>query len=78
MKLRLRVMGKSTGVVLPQEMLRRMKVKKNDTLFALETPEGYLLVPYDPDTERQLSKGRKFMAQYRDTFGALSQSNHAD
>jgi hypothetical protein len=53
-------------------MLVRMKVKKNDTLFAVETPEGYLLTPYDPEVDRQLSKGREFMSKYRDTFRALA------
>jgi len=49
-----------------------MKVRKDDTLFAVETPDGYLLTPYDPEVELQLAKGRKFMAKYRDTFRALA------
>jgi hypothetical protein len=53
-------------------MLARMKVKKNGTLFTVETPEGYLLTPYYPEVERQLSKGREFMAKYRDTFRELA------
>jgi putative addiction module antidote len=72
MKLKLRAVGTSTGVLLPKEMLTRMKVKKDDTLFAVETQEGYLLTPYDPEVERQLTKGRDFMAKYRDTFRALA------
>jgi putative addiction module antidote len=72
MKLRLRSVGTSTGVLLPREMLVRLKVKKDDTLFAIETPEGYLITPYDPDVEQQLAKGRGFMAKYRDTFRALA------
>jgi putative addiction module antidote len=72
MKLKLRAVGTSTGVLLPKEMLVRMKVKKNDTLFAVETSEGYLLTPYDPEVERQLTKGRDFMSKYRDTFRALA------
>lgn len=72
MKLKLRSVGTSTGVLLPKEMLVRLKVKKDDSLFAVETPEGYLLTPYDPEVERQLTKGRDFMARYRDTFRALA------
>jgi len=34
MKLKLRSVGTSTGILLPKEMLSRMKVKKDDTLFA--------------------------------------------
>jgi putative addiction module antidote len=72
MKLKLRAVGTSTGVLLPKEMLVRLKVKKDDSLFAVETSEGYLLTPYDPEVEKQLSKGREFMARYRDTFRALA------
>jgi putative addiction module antidote len=72
MKLKPRSVGTSTGVLLPKEMLQRLKVKKDDTLFAVETAEGYLLTPYDPEVEQQLTKGREFIAKYRDTFRALA------
>jgi len=72
MKLKLRAVGTSTGVVLPKEFLHRLKVEKDDHLFAVETPEGYLLTPYDPEIDEQLKLGRKFVAKYRDTFRALS------
>ncbi len=49
-----------------------MKVRKDDQLFAVETPDGYLLTPYDPEVDRQLEKGRKVMAKYRETFRALA------
>ena len=72
MKLKLRAVGTSTGVVLPKEFLHRLKVQKDDQLFAVETPEGYLLTPYDPEVEEQLKIGRKFMRKYRETFRALA------
>jgi len=72
MKLKLRPVGTSTGIIVPKEMLTRMRVKKADTLFAVETPEGYLLTPYDPEVEKQLKLGREFMAEYRDSFRALA------
>ena len=37
MKLKLRAIGASTGVLLPKAMLIRLEVKKGDTLFAVET-----------------------------------------
>jgi putative addiction module antidote len=70
--LKLTNMGTSTGVVIPKEMMTRLKVKKGDTLFAVETPSGYLLTPYDPEIERQLELGREFMSEYRDTLRALA------
>lgn len=70
--LKLTTMGTSTGAVIPKEMLARLKVEKGDTLYAIETPEGYLLTPYDPTIDEQLKAGRQFMKQYRDTFKALA------
>lgn len=71
-KLKLTTVGSSTGTVIPKEMLNRLKVEKGDTLFAIETPDGYLLTPYDPEVEEQLELGREFMKQYRETFRALA------
>ena len=71
-KLKLTKVGTSTGAVLPKEMLARLKVEKGDTLYAIETQEGYLLTPYDPSIAEQLEAGREFMKEYRDTFKALA------
>ena len=70
--LKLTTVGTSTGLVLPREMLSRLKVAKGDTLFAVETPSGYLLTPYNPDIEEQLDLGRELMGDYRDTLRALA------
>jgi putative addiction module antidote len=78
MKLELRAIGTSTGVVLSKEMLTRLKVKRDDCLFAIETPAGYLLIPYDPEMEKQLGLGRAHMAKYRSVFRALARSGTAD
>jgi putative addiction module antidote len=71
-KLKLTTIGTSTGVVIPKEMLNRLKVGKGDSLFAVETLEGYLLTPYDPAIEEQLEAGRDFMKEYRETFKVLA------
>lgn len=70
--LKLTAVGTSTGVVIPKEMLKRLKVGRGDTLFAIETPTGYLLTPYDPEVEEELQIGRRFMQKYRETFKALA------
>lgn len=72
LKLKLTKVGTSTGAVLPKEMLARLKVERGATLFAVETPSGYLLTPYDPGIEEQLELGRAFMSEYRETFRALA------
>ena len=70
--LKLTRIGTSTGAVLPKEMLTRLKVEKGDTVYAIETKEGYLITPYDPAIAEQLEAGRDFMKEYRDTFKALA------
>lgn len=72
MKLKLRAVGTSIGVILPKEFLHRLKIKKDDVLFAVETPDGYLVTPYDPALEEQLKLGREIMDEHRDTLRALS------
>jgi putative addiction module antidote len=51
--LKLTAVGTSTGVVIPKEMLARMKVARGDKLHVVETPDGYLLTSYDPAWPRR-------------------------
>lgn len=71
-KLKVTKIGNSLGVILPKEALARMKVESGDALFATDSPDGYLLTPYDPDLEEQLRAGRTFTKEYRETFKALA------
>ncbi|WP_338416864.1 AbrB/MazE/SpoVT family DNA-binding domain-containing protein [uncultured Sphaerotilus sp.] len=70
--LKLTQIGNSVGVILPKELLARLKVEKGDTLFVTETPDGLALTSFDPSFEEQLEMGREFMREYRDTFRALA------
>jgi putative addiction module antidote len=70
--LKLTRIGNSVGVILPREVLARLKLEKGDTLFMTEAVNGVTLTPYDPDVEEQLKLGREFMREYRDTFHQLA------
>ena len=70
--LKLTAVGTSTGVVIPKEMLKRLKVERGDTLFVIETPSGYLLTPYDPAVEEQIRLSQEIMRDYRETLRALA------
>lgn len=70
--LKLTQIGNSVGVILPKEVLARMKVEKGDTVFLTEAANGITLTPYDPELEEQLKLGREFMREYRDTFHQLA------
>lgn len=71
-KIKMIKIGTSTGAIFPKEMLAQLKVHQGDTLFTVETPDGVLLTPYDPEVAKQLEAGREFMREYRDTFRALA------
>ncbi|MBP6457573.1 MAG: AbrB/MazE/SpoVT family DNA-binding domain-containing protein, partial [Pseudoxanthomonas sp.] len=49
MKLKITTVGNSAGVILPKELLARLRLEKGDELHALETPDGIRLTKYDPE-----------------------------
>jgi putative addiction module antidote len=71
-KLKLTQIGNSVGLILPKEVLARLKVEKGDTVFVTETPDGAAITPYDPGVEEQLKLGREVMREYRDTLRILA------
>jgi len=71
-KLKLTSIGNSTGVILPKELLARLKVEKGDALYVTETPDGLRITPYDPAFEDQMKKARGIMKKRRDALRALA------
>ncbi len=71
-KLKLTAIGNSAGVVLPKEVLARLKVEKGDSVYLTESPDGYRLTPYDPDFERQMDTARKIMKRRRAVLRELA------
>ena len=53
-QLKVTTIGNSTGVILPKEALAKLNVEKGDTLILTESPEGFVLTPYDATFERQM------------------------
>jgi len=72
MKLKLVTIGSSTGVILPKEVLARLKIEKGDFIGLSETPSGYEISPYDPDFEKALDASRDVMRRYRNALRELA------
>ena len=70
--LKLTQIGNSVGVILPKDVLARLKLEKGDMVFVTDAANGVMLTPYDPSLEEQLEAGREFMREYRDTFHQLA------
>ena len=71
-KLKVRAVGTSAGVILPKDALAHLGVREGDELFLVETPSGYEVTPYDPEFERQLESARKGMDAYKNTLRELA------
>jgi len=71
-KLKVTTVGSSAGVVLPKEVLSRLRIEKGDTLFLTESPEGYRLTPYNPEFERQMSLLQRVMRERREVLRELA------
>lgn len=73
MKLRITTIGNSAGVILPKELLARLRLEKGDELFAMETPEGVRLTAYDPTLARQMEVAEQVMRNRRQLLHKLAQ-----
>ena len=71
-KLKIRKVGNSLGVVLPKELIARLRVSNGDQLFVQETVDGLRLTAYDPEFEKQMEIAKMVMQEDRDALRALS------
>lgn len=72
-KLKLIAVGNSSGVILPREVLARLRVEQGDPLYLVETPSGVELMPYDPDFAEQMERAEEVMRQDRDVLRRLAE-----
>ena len=71
--LQIRKIGNSVGLILPKELLARLKLKEGDTLHIVEqTERGFKLSPYDPKHAKAMEIARRAFRNYADTFKALA------
>ena len=70
--LKLTRIGNSVGLILPKEVLARLKVDKGDTLFVTEAANGVMLTPYSPEFEQQMTAARRIMKKRRDVLRELA------
>ena len=73
MKLNITAIGNSAGVILPKELLARLRVDKGDELYALETPDGIRLTTYDPVLAAQMEVAEQVMREDRQLLRKLAE-----
>jgi len=70
--LKLTQIGNSVGVILPKEVLARLKLEKGDTVFLTDAANGVNLTPYSTDFEMQMTVARRIMKKRRDVLRELA------
>lgn len=63
--------GNSLGIVLPREVLARLRVDKGDVVFLVESPLGFELTPYDPAFLAQMQQVENVLRYGRDVVRHL-------
>jgi putative addiction module antidote len=72
--LQIRKIGNSVGLILPKELLARLKLQEGDKFYVVEQPErGIKLTPYDPKHAEAMDIARRSFRKYADTYKALAE-----
>jgi putative addiction module antidote len=70
--LKVRKIGNSLGVVLPKDVLAKLRVGEGDELNVSETPEGVALQRSDAELQEQIEAARRAMKRYRNALRELA------
>ena len=71
-QLTLRQVGGSIGATLPKDMADRLNLRPGDRVLAVETAQGILITPYNPDTERAMAIAARVARRYRNALRELA------
>ena len=70
--LKLTQIGNSVGVILPKEILARLRLEKGDSVFVTDAVGGITLTPYDAGFETQMTAAREVMKKRRQVLRELA------
>lgn len=70
--LKIRKVGNSLGITLPQDVLKKLNVNEGDSLHVIETSDGIHLTPYDPDFEQAMQAFDVIRKTYRNALRELA------
>jgi len=72
-QLKITSIGNSAGIILPKEILEKLRVSKGDSLHLTETPRGYELSAYDQKIADQMEVAERIMRENRNMLSKLAQ-----
>ena len=72
MKLEIKKIGNSSGLILPKELLARLGLKQGDGVVVTETTDGFKVTRGDETFETGLEIARKAMKTYHNALKELA------
>ncbi len=73
MRIEIKKIGNSDGLILPRELMQRLDLKRGHWLHVVELPGGgFQATPYDPDFEETMKIADEIMDEYKDALAALA------
>jgi len=72
LKTAVRRVGNSLGVTLPKTVVENFSLNEGDELHLIETNEGIMLTPFDPQFAEWAKIYEKANRRYRNTLRALA------
>lgn len=70
---KLTAIGNSTGIILPKELLEKLRLSKGDVLHVLETPNGIALQLFDEKFAEQMDVAEGIMRRRRNLLKKLAE-----
>lgn len=71
-RLKITKIGNSAGVVLPKELLAKLRAGVGDTIYVSETPDGIRITASNPDFEAKMAMAERIMREDRDILRVLA------
>jgi putative addiction module antidote len=70
--LKITKIGNSAGVILPKELLARLRVGPGDTIFVTEAPDGLRITANNPGFAEKMALAEEIMREDRDILRVLA------
>jgi putative addiction module antidote len=70
--LKITKIGNSLGVILPKELLAKLRAGVGDMIYASETPEGIRITASNPEFAAKMALAEQIMREDRDILRVLA------
>lgn len=64
--------GNSLGLILPREIVERLRLVKGEEVSVVETAQGIEITPFDPDFAKKVEAARRITKRYRNALRELA------